>query len=101
MSMIHSSCVPVGRSDSEIWGSAKLSTVLSTDTSSTGSMSTASANQRPAAPRAGPRVAGLVLGGGPGRGRRHGGRHGEGSFHVFRAAGATRWAPNFQTVQTV
>src|SRR5690606_29478608 len=55
--MIHRSCVPLGRRDSEICGSAKLSTVLSIDTSSTGSMSTASANQRPAAPRTGPRVA--------------------------------------------
>src|SRR5690606_7757684 len=54
--MIHRSCVPLGRRDSEICGSAKLSTVLSIDTSSTGSMSTASANQRPAAPRTGPRV---------------------------------------------
>ena len=50
MSTIQSSCVPVGVSALEIAGSAKLRTVLSTDTSRTGSMRTASANQarRPA-----------------------------------------------------
>jgi hypothetical protein len=38
MSMIHSRAVPLGCSEAEIDGSAKLSTVLSTATSSTGSM---------------------------------------------------------------
>src|SRR5664279_720001 len=43
MSIIHSSWVPVGFRDAEIDGSAKLSTVASTATSSTGSIKTASA----------------------------------------------------------
>ncbi len=42
--MIQSCSMLVGWSDRAISGSAKLSTVLSTETSSTGSMSTASAN---------------------------------------------------------
>jgi hypothetical protein len=43
MSTIHSSWVPVGVSDCEIEGRAKLSTVASTATSSTGSIRTARA----------------------------------------------------------
>ena len=54
-SMIHSCSAPVGASATEISGSAKLSTVLSTETSSTGSMSTASAAQ-PRAPTRAPSV---------------------------------------------
>ncbi len=42
--MIHSCSMLEGCSDRAISGSAKLSTVLSTDTRSTGSMRTASAN---------------------------------------------------------
>ncbi|GAA1711418.1 hypothetical protein GCM10009793_06710 [Brachybacterium phenoliresistens] len=57
MSTIHSSWVPEGASASEIIGSAKDSTVLSTATSSTGSMSTASAvHRRPAEDRTGERT---------------------------------------------
>ncbi len=43
--MIQSCSMLDGCSDNAISGRAKLSTVLSTETSSTGSMSTASANQ--------------------------------------------------------
>ena len=54
--MIHSCCVAVGSRSRAICGSAKLSTVLSTDTSSTGSMSTTSAAQ-PRQPTRGAAVA--------------------------------------------
>ncbi|WBM81648.1 hypothetical protein KIV56_04675 [Cryobacterium breve] len=46
MSITQSSWVPLGLSASEICGRARLSTVLSIDTSSTGSISTARAHQR-------------------------------------------------------
>src|SRR5699024_7407438 len=48
-STIHSSCWPVGASASESTGRAKERTVLSTETSSTGTISTASAAQEPRA----------------------------------------------------
>src|SRR6185312_3649668 len=46
MSMIHSSWFPLGARASESAGTAKLSTVLSTEISRTGNMSTARAAQR-------------------------------------------------------
>ncbi len=53
--MIQSCSAPLGASEIEISGSAKLSTVLSTDTSSTGSMRTTSA-AHPRAPTRGASV---------------------------------------------
>ena len=64
MSMIHSSCSPVGRSASEMAGTANASTVLSMATSSTGSISTASASQRSRA-EAGARSSVIVIPCGP------------------------------------
>ena len=56
--MIQSCCVAVGSRSSAICGRAKLSTVLSTETSSTGSMSTTRAAQ-PRHPTRGATVVGV------------------------------------------